>query len=143
MKPMSDILTSTGASAAIEDSAWRLILGSLVTSVAVHGSAQALQVAHAAVDACGDDADAHLHVDLRPGRVELRLRTPMVAGLTSTDVDVSRRITDARPYYGRDQHVERPTLRADAGDRHRCTGHPGDPAVLEGGDGLRRRARIC
>lgn len=92
---MSDILTRTGASAAIEASAWRYLLGTLVTSVAVDSSARALQVARAAVTACGDDAYGHLHVDLRPGRVELSLRTAMIGGVTSTDVDLSRRITDA------------------------------------------------
>ncbi len=92
---MSDVLTRTQASAAIEDSAWRYLLGTLVTSVDVNSTAQALQAARAAVTACGDDADGHLHVDLRPERVELSLRTAMIGGLTSTDVDLSRCITDA------------------------------------------------
>jgi 4a-hydroxytetrahydrobiopterin dehydratase len=58
-------------------------------------SAQALQVAQAAVTACGADADGHLRVDLRPGRVELSLQTAALADLTVADVDLSQRITDA------------------------------------------------
>ena len=92
---MADGLTGAGASAAIEDSAWRYLLGTLVTSVDVHSTAEALQVAQVAVTACGEDRDGHLRVDMRPERVELSLQTATAAGVTTTDVDLSRRITDA------------------------------------------------
>ncbi len=90
--------TRTQASAAIAETAWRYLLGTIGTSVDVDSAAQALQVADAAISACGagaDGADGHLRVDLRPGRVELSLQTAAVAGLTEADIALSRRITDA------------------------------------------------
>ncbi len=92
---MTETLTRTAASAAIEDTAWRYVLGTIVTSVAVDSAVQAVQVAHAAVTACGVGADGHLRVDLRPDRVELSLQTHALGGLTGTDLDLSRRITEA------------------------------------------------
>jgi len=92
---VTDTLTRTDASAAVAGSAWRYLLGTLVTSVPVDSVAQALEVAQAAVAACGQDADGHLRVDLRSGRVELSLQTAVLADLTVVDVDLSRRISDA------------------------------------------------
>jgi 4a-hydroxytetrahydrobiopterin dehydratase len=92
---VSDKLTRTDASAAVAGSAWRYLLGTLVTSVPVDSVAQALEVAQAAVAACDQDADGHLRVDLRSGRVELSLQTAALADLTVVDVDLSRRISDA------------------------------------------------
>jgi 4a-hydroxytetrahydrobiopterin dehydratase len=97
---MTDTLTRTAASAAIEGSAWRYLLGTIVTSVTVQSAAQALQVAHAAVTACGEAADGHLRIDLRPGRVELALQTAIVADLTAIDIELSRRVTDAVAAHG-------------------------------------------
>lgn len=92
---MTQTLTRTDASAAIAGTAWRYLLGTIVTSVDVSSAVQAVEVAHAAVSACGVDADEHLRVDLRPDRVELTLQTATLADLTGVDVDLSRRITDA------------------------------------------------
>lgn len=97
---MTDTLTRTAASAAVAGTGWRYLLGTIVTSVPVGSSAQALQVAQAAVTACGADADGHLRVDLRPGRVELSLQTAALADLTVADVDLSQRITDAIAHLG-------------------------------------------
>jgi 4a-hydroxytetrahydrobiopterin dehydratase len=92
---MTDMLTRTAASAEVEESDWRYLLATLVTSVAVDTAAQALQVAAAAVNACGAEADGHLRVDLRPDRVEISLQTATAGGLTAVDVDLSRQITAA------------------------------------------------
>ena len=71
-------LTRPAASAAVEPLGWRLILGFLQTVVAVGSLTEAQQVASAAIAACGADADAHLRVDLRPGRVELPTQTSVL-----------------------------------------------------------------
>jgi 4a-hydroxytetrahydrobiopterin dehydratase len=83
------------ASAAVAGTAWHYLLGTLVTSVPVDSHAQALQVAQAVVAACGQDADGHVRVDLRPRRVELSVQTAALADLTAVDVDLSRRISAA------------------------------------------------
>ena len=92
---MTDTLTRTAASAAVAGTAWRYLLGTLVTSVRVESQAQALQVAQAVVSACDQDADGHVRLDLRSDRVELSLQTAAPADLTAVDVDLSRRISDA------------------------------------------------
>jgi 4a-hydroxytetrahydrobiopterin dehydratase len=88
-------LTRTAASAAIADSQWRYLLGSIVTSVAVDSVHQAVAVAQAALDACGPDADEHLRLDLRPARVEITLQTASTGQVGTTDITLARRITDA------------------------------------------------
>jgi 4a-hydroxytetrahydrobiopterin dehydratase len=92
---MSENLSRTAASEAVQESAWRYLLGTLRTSVPVISAAQGLEVAGAAVAACAEDADEHLTVDLRPDRVELALQGRTADGVTQLDVDLSRRITDA------------------------------------------------
>ena len=92
---MSGPLTRTASSDAVQDSAWRYLLGTLRTSVPVVSVAQAVEVAGAAVAACAEDADEHLTVDLRADRVELALQTLAEDAVTQLDVDLSRRITDA------------------------------------------------
>lgn len=92
---MTGKLSRSAASNAVEDIGWRLILGTLRTSVAVAGLAQAAAVADAALHASGEHADEHLTVDLRPTRVELALQTVPVDGVTGLDVELARRITDA------------------------------------------------
>lgn len=80
------------ASAAIEDSGWRYLLGAIATTVKVDSIEQAAQVAQAAAAACGDEADGHLRLDLRPRRVEIGLQTASIGRVTQTDVELSRRI---------------------------------------------------
>ena len=92
---MTDTLTRTAASAAVAGTAWRYLLGTLVASVQVDSQAQALHVAQAVVAACGQDADGHVRLDLRSGRVELSVQTAALGDLTAVDVDLSRRISDA------------------------------------------------
>lgn len=98
---MTDTLTRPAASAAVEGSAWRYLLGAIGTAVAVASVAEAVQVAQAAVIACGPDADDHLRIDLRADRVELCLQTIALGTVTDADIALSRRITDAVSELGR------------------------------------------
>lgn len=86
-------LSRTAASRAVEANGWRYLLGKLNTSVTVISSGEALAVAAAAIGACGDAADAHLYVDLRPDRVELSLQSRATATLTAVDVELAQRIS--------------------------------------------------
>lgn len=95
-------LSRTAASMAVESIGWRYLLANLCTSVAVTSTQQGLSVAAAAVAAAavdaGADADpggAHLHVDLRPDRVEMSLQDRTTARVTALDVILARRITTA------------------------------------------------
>ena len=92
---MSGLLSRTAASDAVQESAWRYLLGMLRTSVPVISAAQGLEVTGAALAACAEDADEHLTVDIRADRVELALQTPALDGVTQLDIDLSRRIADA------------------------------------------------
>lgn len=92
---MTTPLTRGAASAAIENSGWRFLLGALATSVTVDSIERAAQVAQEAASACGDDSDDHLWLDLRPSRVEIRLQTASIGRVTETDIELSRRIDAA------------------------------------------------
>jgi 4a-hydroxytetrahydrobiopterin dehydratase len=88
-------LSRTAASAAVADIGWRYLLGTLNASVAVRSLAQASEVAAAAVAACGQDADAHLRVDLRPDRVELSVQARALNAATGRDAQLAHRIDAA------------------------------------------------
>jgi Glyoxalase-like domain len=88
-------LSRTAASAAVADIGWRYLLGSLDASVPVRSLAQASEVAAAAVAACGQDADAHLRVDLRPDRVELSVQARARNAATGRDAQLAHRIDAA------------------------------------------------
>lgn len=88
-------LTRTEASAAVETIGWRYLLATYSASVPVTSMSEGLEVAAAATQACGADADGHLRVDLRSDRVELALQTKALAALTRRDVQLAQRITDA------------------------------------------------
>ncbi len=90
---MEQILSRPQASEAIQDSGWRLLLGSLRTSVPVGSLAQATALAADAVAVCGDDADAHLRIDARRDRVVLTLQSLEHAAVTTLDVELAFRIT--------------------------------------------------
>jgi 4a-hydroxytetrahydrobiopterin dehydratase len=72
-----------------------LIYGSYVASVAVDGLRHAMQIATAALDACGAAADDHLHVDVRPDVVALRLQTRGTVDVTALDAALAERISEA------------------------------------------------
>ncbi|MFC1401054.1 MULTISPECIES: VOC family protein [Streptacidiphilus] len=86
-------LSRKQASDAVGAQGWRLLLGALCASVPVRSLAQAVEVAASAVSACGDDADGHLHVDIRPGRVVLTLQSLAQAAVTGRDADLAERLS--------------------------------------------------
>jgi 4a-hydroxytetrahydrobiopterin dehydratase len=95
MSAMTTPLTRPQASAAIADSGWRYLLGAIATSVVVDSIEQAAQVAQTVSTACGQEADQHLRLDLRPARVEITLRAASIGRVTETDIELSRRIDAA------------------------------------------------
>ena len=92
---MSEILTRSEASEAVEAHGWRLLLTQLVTSVPVTSLVEGVAAAAAAVEACADQADDHLRVELRPDRVELTLQTRALGSVTSTDTELAATVTRA------------------------------------------------
>jgi 4a-hydroxytetrahydrobiopterin dehydratase len=89
------LLSRTAASAAVAGIGWRFLLGALAVSVPVRSMAQGSAVAAAAVAAAGPDADDHLRVDLRRGRVELSVVDRRAGTATGRDVDLAGRIAAA------------------------------------------------
>jgi 4a-hydroxytetrahydrobiopterin dehydratase len=73
-------LTRPAASQAVEPIGWRYLLGNLAASVPVGSLTEAVTVAATVTAACGQDADRHLRLDLRPDRVDLSLLDRQVAG---------------------------------------------------------------
>ncbi|MGO8956392.1 MAG: VOC family protein [Streptosporangiaceae bacterium] len=94
-QPADRPLSRTDASAAIDAVGWRYLLGNLAASVPVTSLQQALVVAAAAARACGDLADGHLRIDLRPDRVELSLREQRQTAATSRDTELAHAVTAA------------------------------------------------
>jgi len=88
-------LSPDRASAAVELLGWRYLLGGLAATVAVGSLRRAVDVAGAATDACGDDADEHLRVDVRGDRVELLLQAKSTGLVTTRDVALAHRIADS------------------------------------------------
>lgn len=90
---MEQVLSRPEASAAVQESGWRFLLGSLITSVPVGSLAQAIGLAADAVAACGEDADRHLRVDARPDRVVFTLQSLEHAAVTTRDVELALQIS--------------------------------------------------
>lgn len=94
-------LTRRAASEAVEAIGWRYALGTLVTSVPVSTLDEAARTAAAAIDACGNRADDHLRVDLRPNRVELSLQTRRAGEVRPADTELARLVSEALAAQGR------------------------------------------
>jgi 4a-hydroxytetrahydrobiopterin dehydratase len=92
---MTRALTRGEASDAVADLGWRYLVGSLMTSVRVDSLARGVSIAVTAVKACGEDADAHLRVDVRPDRVDLTLMDQAQSTTTARDVELARVLTTA------------------------------------------------
>ncbi|MFI5711915.1 VOC family protein [Kribbella sp. NPDC051620] len=92
---MEQKLSRTDASEAVSDAGWRFLLGTLRTSVPVGSLTQAAEITSRAVEACGDDADQHLRVDLRPSRVILTLQSLDHAAVTTRDTALAHQISAA------------------------------------------------
>ena len=88
-------LTRSAAAAAIDGTGWRLLFKFLVASVPVESLTRAAHLTSVAVAACDGDGDGHLRADVRPDRLELSLRTSVIAAVTQRDVELARRIESA------------------------------------------------
>ena len=93
MDTVDQKLSSKQASDEVGEQGWRFLLGTLRASVPVRSLAQGVEVATSAVAACGDDADGHLRVDVRPERVVLTLQSLVPAAVTRRDVDLAQRLS--------------------------------------------------
>lgn len=74
---------------------WRLVLGTLITHVAVGSLGAAVRAAAAAVDAAGADGAGHLSIDLADQRAVLRLHDRATGTVTELDLALARRISAA------------------------------------------------
>lgn len=92
---MEQRLTRQQASDAVGDLGWRLVLGTLRTSVLVGSLARAAEVMARMIAVCGSDADGHLRVDIRSERAVPSLQSLDRAAVTTRDVDLARRISAA------------------------------------------------
>jgi 4a-hydroxytetrahydrobiopterin dehydratase len=92
---MTEPLTRTAASDAVAGLGWRYLLGTFCAYVPVATPQEALEVCAAAVGACDGEADEHLRIDIRPGRVELAVHTAATATVTARDAQLVRDITAA------------------------------------------------
>ncbi|HVU91639.1 MAG TPA: VOC family protein, partial [Jatrophihabitans sp.] len=92
---IDDTLSRPVASAAVEATGWRLLLGSFAASVPVGSVRQALEVATTAAEACGEHANGHLRADVRADRVELVVQTEAARDVTALDAELVARITAA------------------------------------------------
>jgi 4a-hydroxytetrahydrobiopterin dehydratase len=90
-----EVLSRTTASDAVESIGWRYLLGTLAASIPVTSLGQATTVAVVATQACGEHADGHLRVDLRPERVELSLMDRAAGWSTRRDTALAAAITTA------------------------------------------------
>jgi 4a-hydroxytetrahydrobiopterin dehydratase len=92
---MERVLRLREASDAVEGIGWRFLLGTLRTAVAVESLAQGAEAAVRAIAACGEDADGHLRVDVRPRRVVLTLQSLERAAVTDLDTALAHEISTA------------------------------------------------
>jgi 4a-hydroxytetrahydrobiopterin dehydratase len=89
------LLTRPEAAEALDPLGWRYILGVACTCVRVTSVRQAAEVAARVCEACGQDADGHLWMDVRADRVLLHLQSLAVSGVTSRDVELAGAISCA------------------------------------------------
>lgn len=83
---MEQRLSRQEISDAVGELGWRLVLGTLRTSVRVGSLRQGAEVVARAVEACGKDADRHLRADVRPRLVVLTLES-------AREIEPARRIS--------------------------------------------------
>lgn len=93
-------LSRTDASAAVEATGWRYVLGAYLASAPVPSLRVATALLAGLVDEAGDAADEHLRVDLRPDRVELAVQTRSAAHVTRVDADLAARLGNVVRFQG-------------------------------------------
>ncbi|WP_441247917.1 VOC family protein [Kitasatospora sp. McL0602] len=86
-------LNGPAASDAVGELGWRFLVGTVRTSVPVGSLAEGAALATRAVAVCGEHADRHLRVDLRPEQVVFTLQSLDHAAVTTRDVDLAERIS--------------------------------------------------
>lgn len=87
--------TRTRTAAAIAGSGWRLAGGSLLAAVPVVSAEQAVRVVELAVTTAGQRSDGHLHLDIRPGCVLLRLQTETLGWVSDVDTGLATDLVSA------------------------------------------------
>jgi 4a-hydroxytetrahydrobiopterin dehydratase len=92
---LTERLSRREASDAVTDLGWRYVLGMLKTQVPVRSMAHAADIGSQIAAACGEAADRHLRMDLRPDRVDLALQSPATVTVTRQDVVLARQISAA------------------------------------------------
>ena len=92
---MSERLTREQISTAVAGLGWRFVLGILRTAVPVDSLGQAADAAVRVATAAGDEADAHLWLDVRADRLIVSVQTRATGWITPSDIDLVRRITAA------------------------------------------------
>jgi 4a-hydroxytetrahydrobiopterin dehydratase len=88
-------LSRRQASEAVTDLGWRYVLGTLKTLLPARSLAHAADVGRQIVAACGEAADQHLRIDLRPDRVDITVQSAATARVTRQDVVLARQISAA------------------------------------------------
>jgi 4a-hydroxytetrahydrobiopterin dehydratase len=90
---VSEQLTREQISTAVAELGWRLVLGMLRTAVPVASLGQAADTAVGVAATAGDEADAHLWLDVRADRLIVSVQTRATGWITPSDIDLVRRIT--------------------------------------------------
>ncbi len=80
-------------SAAVDELGWRLILGTLQTSVAVASLQDAADLAARMARGCGEAVDGSLSMDVQRTRLMLTLQATATARVTQRELDLARRIS--------------------------------------------------
>ena len=88
----TQVLTRTQASDAVTDLGWRYLINNLMASIAVPSMAAGSSLSAALVEAV-PDADEHLRVDLRQGRLDVTLSTFELGTVTGRDVGLAEAIS--------------------------------------------------
>jgi 4a-hydroxytetrahydrobiopterin dehydratase len=94
------VVPRSEASDAVSPLGWRLLMNDLQTTVPVKSLDEAVRLSSRLVEVIGDEADAHLRIDVRPDLVSLTLQTAAVANVTRRDVQLAHAITEVLPEFG-------------------------------------------
>jgi 4a-hydroxytetrahydrobiopterin dehydratase len=107
----TQVLTRSQSSDAVTDLGWRYVINNLMTSIEVPSMAAGSALSAQLVEAV-PDADEHLRVDLRPGRVDLTLSTFALGKVTGRDVALAEAVSGLVGQRGLATDVGQPGERA-------------------------------
>ena len=94
-RPEVDKISRVQVSAEVEELGWRLILGTLQTSVAVRSLQDAADLAARLARGCAEAPETSLSMDVQPTRLTLTLQSTATARITGGELDLARRISKA------------------------------------------------